>query len=67
MTVDFAPYLEKAEQHANQASEQMKQHIMNMAKSRQEIHAVLNDEQKQELKRLMDKKMKRMERHDEDD
>jgi len=57
-----ADYLQQVEAHADAASEQMKAHILNMAKTRQQIHAILTEEQKQELKERMQKKMKRMEK-----
>ena len=64
---DDADYLEQVEAHADAASEQMKAHILTMAKTRQQIHAVLTEEQKQELKELMQKKMKRMGKRYEDE
>lgn len=55
-------YLQQVEAHSNAASEQMKAHILTMAKTRQQIHAVLTEEQKQELKELMQKKTQWMEK-----
>ena len=60
-------YLQQVEAHADAASKDMKARILEMARVRQEIHAVLTDEQKQALKDLMHKKMKRMEKRYEDD
>lgn len=62
-----ANYLEQVDAHADAASKQMKAHILDMAKTRQQIYAILTEEQKQELKVLMQKKMKRMEKRYEDE
>ena len=68
---DDADYLEQVETQAEAASEEMKANILKMAKVRQEIHAVLTDQQKQELKeriqKKMQKKMQRMEREYDDE
>jgi Spy/CpxP family protein refolding chaperone len=63
---EASDYLEQAEAHANAASERMKAHMLKMAKTRQQIHAVLNEEQKAELKERMQKKMQRMQEKYED-
>lgn len=63
---DDADYLQQVEAQAESASKDMKAHIIKMAKVRQEINAVLTDEQKQEMKELMQKKMHRMEKNHED-
>ena len=60
-------YMAEVEAKATEASERMKSHIIKMANARKEIHAILNEEQKLELKRMVEKKMQRMEEHCEDD
>ncbi len=67
---DDPNYLEQVEKHAKGASEQMQAQIIHKAKTRQQIHAILDEEQKQTLKQRMEKKMKRMEKryeHEEHD
>lgn len=60
-------YLQQAETNATAASEQVKARILQMATVRKEIHEVLNDEQKAELKAMVEKKLSRMEERCEDD
>lgn len=64
---DDANYFQQVEAQADATSKDMKAHILKMAKVRQEIHALLTDEQKQKMRALMEKKMKRMERKSGDD
>ena len=56
-------YLTKVEQKADEAAEKMKAHLVDMAKTRQEIYAILDAEQKQELDEVIERKMKRMAKH----
>ncbi len=60
-------YLQQAETHATTAGEQVKARILQMAIVRQNIHEVLNDEQKAELKAMVEKKLSHMEERYEDD
>jgi Spy/CpxP family protein refolding chaperone len=59
---EASDYLKQVEAHATTASENMKAKMLKMAKTRQQIHAILTDEQKQALKVLMEKKAERMEK-----
>jgi Spy/CpxP family protein refolding chaperone len=63
---EASDYLAQVEAHANAASERMKANMLKMAKTRQQIHAVLNEEQKAELKERMQKKMQHMQEKYED-
>ncbi len=53
-------YLEAAEAKAQKAASMMAEHIMTMAKIRQEVHAILTEQQKQELRETLERKMERM-------
>jgi len=64
---DAADYTKQAEEQATSAAEKVKARILNMASVRQQVHAVLNEEQKAELKAMVSKKLKRMEERCEDD
>lgn len=64
---DAPDYMLQAEEQATKASEQMKAHIMTMASARKEIHNILTDEQKKELKRMVEKKMNKMDQRCDDD
>ena len=60
MSPDDPEFMTKVEQQADVAAAQMKSKMISFAKTRQEIHAILTDEQKQKMKRMMEKRMKRM-------
>lgn len=62
LSPEDAQYLQKSEALAEDAADKMKQHMLNMAKARQEIYELLDTEQRQELEALMAKKQRRMEK-----
>jgi Spy/CpxP family protein refolding chaperone len=64
---ESADYMEQVEAQATQASEKVKARIIEMATARKDIHAILNEEQKADLQRMVQKKMKKMEERCEDD
>ena len=64
---DDPAYMTKVEAQADIMAAQMKVRIVEMAKVRQEVYAILTDEQKQEMKEMKSKRMKRMEKRWEDD
>jgi len=60
-------YMAKVEAQADNMASQMKVRITEFAKVRQEVYAILTDEQKQEMKEMKEKRMKKMEKRWEDD
>ena len=65
---DSVDYMDSVEKQAEQKAEGMKKHILEVATARKDIHQLLTDEQKQELKALMEKRLDRMgKRCDHDD
>lgn len=64
---ESADYMELVNNHATEASEKMKAHIVTLGAARKEIHSILNEEQKAELKKMVQKKMKKLEERCEDD
>lgn len=57
---DDPDFMTKVEKHADTAATHMKEKILRSAKVRQDINAILTDEQKQKMQRLMEKRMKKM-------
>lgn len=57
---DDSDYLDQANEKAEQAGEMMTKHIKAVAKARQDIYALLTEEQKEELEEVIARKMKRM-------
>lgn len=64
---DAEDYAEQVNAQATKASEKVKEHMLKMAEVRKEIHGVLTEAQKQEMKALMAKRMAKMEKRCEDD
>jgi Spy/CpxP family protein refolding chaperone len=64
---DSEDYTEQVNAQAVKASEQVKTHMLKMAEVRKDIHSVLTEEQKLELKELMAKRMSKMEKRCDDD
>lgn len=63
---DDVDYLELANEKAEKAGQMMTQHIKAVAKARQDIYAILTEEQKQELQTMIERKMKKMAKRMED-
>ncbi|UZE96666.1 Spy/CpxP family protein refolding chaperone [Alkalimarinus alittae] len=59
ITPDDPEYHAKAEKHADAAAAQLKTKILKSAEVRKEIYAILTDEQKQKMQRMMEKRMKK--------
>lgn len=64
MTLDpeSSDYESQVAAAADQIAEKVKSRIVTMAEVRKQVHAILTDEQKLEMQRLMKKRMKRMEK-----
>ena len=60
-------YMTKVEAQADKMAAQMKVRIIESAKVRQEVYAILTDEQKQEMKEMKEKRMKKMAKRRKDD
>ncbi|PJF39655.1 MAG: hypothetical protein CUN55_13850 [Phototrophicales bacterium] len=60
---DSSDYDLLSEDRANKAADELKRSILAVSKARKEIYDLLNDEQKEKLKKVVDKKLKRMEKH----
>lgn len=60
---DDADYLDQAEKSARKAGEQVTERINAMAKARKDIYSILTPEQKAEIDKRIQKKLKRMEKH----
>ena len=60
-------YMTKVETQADTMASHMKVRMVEFAKVRQEVYAILTDEQKQEMKEMMEKRMRKMEKRWEDD
>lgn len=61
---DDANYIAEANNHARKAGEHVTEQINAMAKARQEIYALLTPEQKAEIDKRIQKKLKRMEKYE---
>lgn len=59
---DDPDYRASVEQHAETAAEHMKANILKNAEVRQQVYAILTDEQKQKMQRMKEKRMKKMEK-----
>lgn len=60
-------YMAKVEAQADTMASRMKVRMVEFAKVRQAVYAILTDEQKQEMKEMKEKRMKKMEKRWEDD
>jgi len=60
-------YITKVEAQADDMASHMKVRMVEFAKVRQEVYAILTDEQKQEMKEMKEKRMKKMTKRWEDD
>lgn len=63
---DDADYISQANNLAQKAGEQTTKQINAMTKARKEIYALLTPEQKAEINKRIQKKLKRMEKHEAD-
>lgn len=63
---DTGDYQQAVEEKAEIAAERLKDHIIAVAQARQEIYSKLTPEQKSELERFLQKKMKRLNKKLED-
>ena len=61
LSPDDPEFMVKVEAQAELAASQMKAKMMSFAKIRKDVYAILTEEQKQKMQRLMEKRMKKME------
>lgn len=61
LSPDDPEFMVKVEAQAELAASQMKAKMLSFAKIRKDVYAILTEEQKQKMQRLMEKRMKKME------
>lgn len=61
LSPDDPEFMVKVEAQADIAASQVKAKMLTFAKIRKDVYAILTDEQKQKMQRIMEKRMKKME------
>ncbi len=64
---ESSQYQEQVEMKAAEAGKQLERHIVALAKARQDIYELLDEEQKSQLSRTIQKRLKRMEKYERND
>jgi len=54
---DDADYLDKVNEHADQAADHVKSKIIQMAKAKQALYGILDESQKTKMSKMMEKRL----------